>query len=53
VDAGAALDARVAEQLNGEIRSAVAQEEMNAFLTALRTRHKVVINTSALEPKNP
>ena len=53
VDAGAALDARVAEQLNGEVRSAVAQEEMNAFLSALRTRHKVVINTSALEPKNP
>jgi peptidyl-prolyl cis-trans isomerase D len=51
VDAGGALDARVAEQLNSEVREAVAQEEMNAFLSALRTRHKVVINASALESK--
>lgn len=51
VDASSKLPEQVASALTQELASVQASEAMAAYLTSLRGKHKVTINTSALENK--
>jgi peptidyl-prolyl cis-trans isomerase D len=51
VDAGAKLPAQVAGALTQELASVKANEEMAVYLASLRNKHKVIINSAALETK--
>lgn len=51
VDRGATLPPEVANSLRGELVNLRAQEEMTAYLAALRGKHAVDINAAALEQK--
>ena len=53
VDRNAVVDGQMAGLLEREVREAVGQEEMNAYLNALRAKYKVEVNPVQLEAKNP
>jgi peptidyl-prolyl cis-trans isomerase D len=51
VDRSASLPPEVANSLRSELVNLRAQEEMSAYLAALRTKHPVEVNAAALEQK--
>lgn len=52
VQAGEALDERSRQILTGQMRNVVMQEDVQAYLAALRSRYKVEVNQAALEVKD-